>query len=232
VPSKGSISLKKRLTVPKAVEKRAFQQTNSRCAFCPEHEVSSLQLHHIDGNPGESSLPNLLVVCASCHTKITAGVLSEADVLTKKREVEWTHDQRTSPPPQAAVHVTISGSNFRGDIAQNLTRIVSPRAPRIMHPPSSLGADLEKRGYIDYLIKRYYEYRKADRSFRDRRHFNHAQIHLAIQDQFGHKTFFMPTGRFDELAGYLQHRIDNTILGRRNVSRGVANYHPPESHGT
>ena len=221
---------KTRIALPKTTEKRAFQQAASVCGFCPEHEIASLQVHHIDRDPSNNVLDNLLVVCATCHTKITGGVLSEADVRTKKREVEWLHSQRATRQPAAAVNVSITGSSFRGDIAQNLTKIVTPRTPRVTHPPGSLGADLQKKGYIDHLLTRYFEFRRADKSYGSRRPFSHAEIHRTIQSEFGHKTFFMPADFFGRLVDFLQRRINRTILGRNNSSRGIPNYHSYEEH--
>lgn len=221
---------KKRPTLSKTIEKRAFQQAGAACGFCPEQEIASLQIHHIDGDPSNNALENLLVVCASCHTKITRGVISEADVRTKKREVEWCSGQRTLQQPTAAVNVNIAGSTFQGDIAQNITKIVSPKMPRTAHPPGSLGADLRRKGYIDYLVSRYFEFRKADRSYGQRRPFSYAEIHRTIQHEFGHKTFFMPVEFFERLVEFLQMRIDRTILGKHNASRSVPNYHSYAQH--
>jgi hypothetical protein len=114
---------KKRQGLSKTTEKRAFQQAGSVCAFCPEHEIASLQIHHLDGNPSNNVFENLLVVCATCHTKITRGVISEADARAKKREIAWLHAQQIAKSPTAAVNVSINDSHFRGDIAQNITKI-------------------------------------------------------------------------------------------------------------
>lgn len=221
---------KKRVALPKTLEKRAFQQAGSKCGFCPEHEVAALQAHHIDLDPANNVLENLLVVCATCHSKITGGVISESDVRTKKREVEWMHGQRAMQKPPAAVSVSITGSSFRGDIAQNLTKIVSPHAPRVIHPAGSLGADLRKKGYIDYLITRYFEFRRAGKSFGDKRPFSHSVIHTTIQKEFGHKTFFNPVEFFPRLASFLQSKIDKTILGKNNASQHIPNYHSFDEH--
>jgi len=221
---------KRRLTLSKTTEKRAFQQAGSVCAFCPEHEIAALQVHHIDGDPSSNVLENLLIVCATCHTKITRGVISEADVRTKKREVEWRHDQRTARAPTATVSVNIAGSTFRGDIAGNITKIFTPRSPRMAHPPGSLGADLRKKGYIDYLIARYFDFRKADRSYGSTRPFSHAEIHRTIRKKFGHKTFFMPVEFFERLVQFLHFRINRTILGRNNSRKHIPNYHSYERH--
>jgi hypothetical protein len=36
--------------------------------------------------------------------------------------------------------------------------------------------------------------------------------------------FFMGGVKFEGLVDYLHSRIDNTILGRRNISRGIRNF--------
>jgi hypothetical protein len=221
---------KKRIKLPRTLEKRVFQEANSKCGFCPEPEIASLQLHHIDSDPSNNVIENLFLVCASCHTKITAGIISEADVRTKKREIQWLHSKRIAPDKPAAMNVSINRSSFRGDIAQNITKIVTPHPPSIKHPPGSIGADLIRKGYIDYLLARYFEFRKADKSYGQSRPFSFAEIHRTIQSEFGHKTFFMPVERFDGLVDFLRARIDRTILGRHNASRRVPSYHSFEEH--
>jgi len=221
---------KKRLTLSKTIEKRAFQQAGSACGFCPEHEIASLQVHHMDWNPSNNVLENLLVVCANCHTKITGGVISEADVRTKKREIEWLHGQRTRHSPSGTVSVNITGSSFKGDIAQNITKISTTKTPRTVHPPGSLGADLRRKGYIDYLIARYFDFRKADVSYGPARSFSYAEIHRTIQHEFGHKTFFMPVEFFERLVEFSSISHYRTILGKHNTSRRIANYHSYDKH--
>ena len=78
---------KKRVKVPKAIEKRVFQEAGSKCSFCSELEIVCLQVHHIDGDPANNVLHNLLLVCATCHTKITAGIISEKQTRAKKTQL-------------------------------------------------------------------------------------------------------------------------------------------------
>lgn len=221
---------KNRRTIPKSIEKRAFQQAGARCSFCEETEVVTLQIHHIDGNPENNVLENLLVVCASCHQRVTNGLISESEVRARKRELSVEHRQAIRNGQSPIVRVAITNSEFRGDIAQNITKFVSRGVPRIIHPVGSLGADLCKKGYIDYLISRYYQLRKAEASYGIRRSFSHAEIHQTIQREFVHKTFFMPVEFFDRLVLFLYGRIDRTVLGRNNRARRVPNYHSYEEH--
>jgi len=81
---------KKRIKVSNTVWGKLFQEAGHHCAFCPEAVVSSLEIHHIDGNPVNDDLENLMLVCASCHKKITTRVTSEADVRQKKRQLRMS----------------------------------------------------------------------------------------------------------------------------------------------
>jgi len=221
----------KRPTIPKPVEKRAYQETGSACAFCREREIASLQLHHIDGDPANNKLENLLVVCGTCHGKITGGVISQADVVLQKR---MAHFGRLKPVDRGdgdSVRVNIVGSSFRGDIAHTITKITTPRLPRMQYPVGSIGANVKMKGYIDYLISRYFEYRKADSSYGRKGRFSHAVIHRDIQRKFGYKTFFTPEDHFETLARYLGECIDRTIQGKRNRAQGKRNYHSYSEHG-
>ena len=76
---------KKRIRLPKALEKRIFQEAGSKCVFCPESDVVILEVHHIDGNPANNAFENLLLVCPTCHAKV--GGMSLESVRLKKRQL-------------------------------------------------------------------------------------------------------------------------------------------------
>jgi len=84
---KRASSYKKRTKPSNTLRLRLFQEAGHHCAFCPEKEPGSLEVHHIDGNRSNRDPLNLIMVCASCHAKITAGVISETDVRLKKRQL-------------------------------------------------------------------------------------------------------------------------------------------------
>jgi hypothetical protein len=221
---------KKRNTIPKPVEKRAYQETGSACAFCREKEIASLQVHHIDGDSTNNQLENLLVVCGTCHGKITGGVISQADVVFQKRMAHFGALKPVYRSDGESVRVNIVGSDFRGDIAHTITKITTPRPPKIQYPVGSIGANLKMKGYIDYLISRYFEYRKADSSYGRKGAFSHAVIHKNIQRKFGYKTFFTPENHFEALVHYLKECIDKTIQGKSNRAQGKRNYHSYSEH--
>lgn len=115
------MATKVRTSLPKTLEKRVFQEAGSKCAFCPEAEVVSLQIHHIDGDPSNNAFENLILVCATCHAKITGGVISEEAVRQKKRQLEVHTSKRNDH------------GDFRGFLARWKAKITAPsRGPEVV----------------------------------------------------------------------------------------------------
>ncbi|MFH2056078.1 MAG: HNH endonuclease signature motif containing protein [bacterium] len=218
-------SPKQRKSVPSLSSKKLYQEADNRCPFCGVADVAVLEIHHIDGDRSNNKIENLIVVCGNCHAKITRGEISPADVHTKKMELFWT---RRASPPQAPnsprQSMTVNAGSVSDSIIANTVNIGRKRSPRIQHPPESIGADTIKKGYIDYLITRYFDYRKADASYGNSRPFSHAEIHTTIQRKFKAKTFYIHVSRFAELCDYIKGRVDQTIQGKRNRSNGIPDY--------
>ena len=212
-----------RARLPSLTQKQLFQEAASRCVFCRERDVSALQIHHIDSNRANDAFENLIVVCATCHAKITAGGIPESEVRQRKRQLKF-EPQTADAPISNGGGIAVDRTINTGTIAHTINKFEKGRTPRMHHPQGSIGADAIRRNYIDYLMKRYAEWRKADASYGSRRPFSYAVIHKNIQKEFGAQTFFVLVERFDELSEYLHRKIDNTILGRNKRSRGERCY--------
>jgi hypothetical protein len=91
-------------------------------------------------------------------------------------------------------------------------------------PEGCIGANLAKRNYVKYLVERYNHYREADAHFGRTDRLDYSLLFNNIESKFKAPTYFIPESRFGELVDFLQYRIDNTILGRANVKRGLPNY--------
>jgi hypothetical protein len=91
--------------------------------------------------------------------------------------------------------------------------------------PGSTGS--RERSYLDYLIGRLTEFRQAGASFGQK--FSGTVTTAAtakiVARQLGASVGELVASRFPEAVEYLQAKIDATILGKRNLSKGVANYH-------
>ena len=55
---------KKRTTIPKTITDQVLREFRHKCAICGRHEP---QLHHIDENPSNNKVENLLPLCPNCH---------------------------------------------------------------------------------------------------------------------------------------------------------------------
>lgn len=66
---------KNRLKIKQSTKIRSIlqQEINSICPFCNSREVGHFQIHHIDENPENNEISNLLLLCPTCHSKITKG---------------------------------------------------------------------------------------------------------------------------------------------------------------
>jgi hypothetical protein len=133
------------------------------------------------------------------------------------------------------VNVTsIKGSTVQGDVHTGPTTINHISGGRrssrpTEYPVGSIGRDLGQRNYIRYLVERYHRFREADSSFGSGSPlFSYAVIFKSIERKFKAPTYFIPDVRFNELVEYLQQRVDQTILGKRNRARGIRNCASPE----
>jgi len=217
--------VKIRKTIPALTSKKLFQEADNHCSFCSVNDVAALEIHHLDEDPGNNQLGNLIVACANCHAKITHGETSPADVHTKKLQLKWMSQAAKRPTPKRPRQsVEVKDSTLNNSIVANKVTFTGKRSQRMNYPADSVGADTIKKGYIDYLIGRYFDYKKADASYGSYRPFNHAEIHTTIARLFKAKTFYIHVARFAELCGYIMSRVDQTIQGKRNTSRGWPNY--------
>ena len=218
----------KRPKIPTMLVKQVYQEAASRCSFCKEGIVATLEIHHLDEDPNNNTLENLLLACSSCHSKITYGVISVADAYLKKKIIQFqgkTNDCPASPQQQT---VNVSNAHNTGIIA-NVVNLKGRKSPKVNYnyPTDSIGADTIKKGYIDYLYGQYITFRKADISFGADEHakrFYPGELHQTIRARFKVKTFFIHMARFTELVEYMQNRVDNTILGRSNRKKNIPNY--------
>lgn len=80
---------KNRQRIPQETKVRAQlqQEINSGCPFCDNREVGHFQIHHIDENPQNNLVSNLILICPTCHSKITKGDISQKEVKNIKSQL-------------------------------------------------------------------------------------------------------------------------------------------------
>jgi len=71
---------KRRKAVSPKVKKYLQKEINSECPFCQNQDVGHFEIHHIDGNPENNEMSNLLMLCRICHSKITKNEIEKNQV--------------------------------------------------------------------------------------------------------------------------------------------------------
>jgi hypothetical protein len=216
-------------------------------------EVCHIRAASVDGpryDPHQSekarhSLSNLVFLCSRHHKIID----SEINTYTVEvlQAFKCAHEQK------AIVEITPAVSKFAEAVFQKYSRVVvesnsgqmainSPGAiqinsltlktqkAKVTIAPilGSVGSDSRVRGYIKYLIDRYNEFQKADKSKLDG--YKYIAIYKAIEREFGTKWDHVPESQFPVLVAFLQKKIDMTILGRNKKSKQVPRYHEFNEH--
>ena len=133
-------------------------------------------------------------------------------------------------PTPGAENISQVMTNSPGAIqAKHVTIRTASRKKPPIQPTDSIGANSEMRAYIQYLVKRYVDWRiKGIESGKDKRHFHPSMIHNWIRRDFGDSTYYVSQTRFTGMVQYLQDLIDGTVFGK--IRKGQNNYHSFEDH--
>ena len=218
-----------RTALPKRLEKEVYQQFGSRCPFCDERDVATLQIHHIEPHAivQEHKADNLLLTCANCHQKIEDGRISLRDVLyAKLRAGQDVFPARQPEKPTSEYSVVMSGDNH--GVVANKVSIVTSKTSVTMAPPSgTIAADYKKRNYAKYLIDRYHEFKQADVG---KGNVKYPILYASIKREFRANWDSLGSDNFEMLVRFLQAKIDGTILGRNLKARGQKTYSTFQEH--
>lgn len=77
----------KRKYIPEKTKRILYQECKSMCSDCSNEDTNSFEFHHIDNNPANNSIENLLVLCSNCHKKYTNGIKTKDDAIKTKQEL-------------------------------------------------------------------------------------------------------------------------------------------------
>lgn len=71
--------LKKKPRKPLSNKMRARLQKeiNSKCPFCEDEDVEYFEAHHIDEDPSNTVLSNMLLLCRKCHSKVGERIITK-----------------------------------------------------------------------------------------------------------------------------------------------------------
>lgn len=220
--------MQKRKAIPQKTKKLIWQEASNMCAFCDNTDVDVLQIHHIIdwAKDGTDEVENLILVCSNCHNKITNGSITTVEVFKAKMNLR-SQNALTTPKsnvlkfPSPSNVIQFEKSTNTGIVANNFHINTRNKTVKIEPPQGTIASDRDKRNYVKRLIEIYQDFKKADRNIDKMKY---GLIYSAIKREFKCKWDLIPIWRFEELASFLQRRIDNTILGKNYKARGRRNY--------
>jgi hypothetical protein len=214
--------LPKTKDISSRTKKQVIQEAGGNCGFCGESDVATLEFHHIRGKnvPDPHAPENLIYVCRNCHGKITAGLISEADVVLQKRILKYQGSPGRKATDMAHI-VSVKGSINTGTIANEVHfHGKTNRKITIPPPADAIGGDTIKRNYLKHLIDRYHEFAKAEKG----ENYIYPIFYQAIKRRYGSNWDRIPLHLFEDACAYVQDRIDKTILGRNRKAGRQSNY--------
>ncbi len=226
----------KRKSIPKPVEHAVREECGQACCNpdCRIWSTATHELHHIDEDPSNSVLENLVVLCSNCHSMV-GSIFSEAHIRYWKRMASSGHlPPQDGPKPKGKASPSLSMRDNYGVAGANVNiekmTVKQERKGKSAPVPGTVGTDADMRTYADYLVKRYIEWRKKGiSSGRDKRRFAPGSAHSILAEGFGSPSsvFLIQQNRFQDWFRQAQNKIDGTIWGRNNQHR---NYHTWEEH--
>ncbi|WP_339694938.1 HNH endonuclease [uncultured Roseivirga sp.] len=205
---------KSRNTIPQKTKVRAELQKeiDSVCPFCVSQDVGHFEIHHIDENPSNNILENLILICPTCHSKITKGDIPPIEVQEKKIElllnprIKETSETRTIIDVNGNLGNVIVGNNNILNI-KNLGKKENIRGAH-----GTIGSDSLKADYIGYLKERYDTYLKRDLGLK----INYAITGSRLKKRFkvaqSRTINDLPLHKFDEVVDVLIKWIQGTTL--------------------
>lgn len=107
-----------------------------------------------------------------------------------------------------------------------------PKKAAIELPENALGRDLNKKNYVNYLSKRYGDWKQLqfDREGKGEK-FNWASHNKSLMNKYHASGInYINIGHFDDLVNYLSDKIDKTVFGRNQRAKGRRNFSSFEEH--
>jgi len=187
-----------RKAVPARTEAMVLDQCRRRCCVCfslnGDGDVKSGQIAHLDRDPSNNSLGNLVFLCFAHHDQYDSKT-SQAKNLTAGEVCLY----------RAKLHEAVQAG-----------RIGEPEAAKVIRladcAPSARDVTVVG-GYLRYLAKRYQLFKEWD-CRRSGERMRYPLIYKAYERETGYPMPNTPKDMFGRAAEFLQCRIQNTRLGR------------------
>ncbi len=218
--------MSQRNSIPKKIEKLLFQEVGSRCPVCGQTDIATLTIHHIEqyaSNPVHHPSA-MIVLCANCHAKADRGEIGKEmlyDIKKKANMASSKSPTRSKITVKGVANVVGENVHIGGDVQINVHTGRKRLARSII--PGSVSEDVRKVGYLEYLIKRYNEFKKWECESKGLE-MKYFLIRNAYWGELKYQVKDTPLHLFDHAVNFLQRRITNTMLGRIKNKAGARLY--------
>ncbi len=206
----------RRPRIPKENKLRAELQKeiDSSCPFCSSADVGHFEIHHLDGNPSNNAFSNLLLLCPTCHSKITKGDIALEEAKNKKDSLGVRARRRIKQAERKPLRQSIVGNN-NIQVGHDLLVKPSRFVKFILPPPDTIGADPLLKQRITQLFNKIGEER--EKRFGKSAY---GVMYRTFKKDFGIKNhpwtivWVWPKEMADPIIDYLETKYKNTKLGR------------------
>lgn len=98
-----------------------LEEVQQKCPFCTFSDTKLLEFHHIDENPANTVLNNLLAVCPNCHSAIGAKDITKSTVELKKKELKIFAKHKVIKQPKSKDEAVDGILKYCGFINEHLS---------------------------------------------------------------------------------------------------------------
>lgn len=216
------------MSFSETLKKKVRERANFRCCRCQEIGV---EIHHIvpKSEGGLDTEENAAPLCPNCHSGYGGNTEKRKEI--REMRDSWYakcasqnegHGQKAADRHAGDNNViNFTGGVNRGIIANRAEIKTETKKVQILPSPGSIASSLLHRNYVKHLIGRYHAFKMSDVG---KENMKHAVLYRTIIRKFGANWDMVPLERFDEISSYIQHRIDNTILGKNRRRQGKKIY--------
>jgi hypothetical protein len=224
-----------RKTPTTAMVKKVMLEAGGRCPWCPSGTrltFAEASIHHIDGEPSNSVIENLILACHNHHGKIEGNLIPEWEVKFKKmclsnpgtlerlglQPLQGVREIKGKRPKARKVAVSGDNSGIVADTIMNsgtmagTVKFTGPSKTPVQ-VVGSLVTRADNYGYVEYLIKRLSRYR-AWRPGGGGSPDNPGAVRKIFEREMGRLPKDFPLARFEDAVQYLFGKLHKTALGK------------------
>ena len=158
--------IRKRKQIPRKKLQILQKEINSVCPFCSNEDVEHFVIHHIDKDRTNDDLSNLILLCRICHSKADVDDIPIPEVMEMKRKLSQGLIKSDNKQSSSVINVYGDTKNSLISGKTYVDKIIfkGKSKPKLSPHPDSIGSDLIKCNYVKYLIDRYQDCMKADKT--------------------------------------------------------------------